>query len=71
MFYIFLLLSLGAVGVYLFRWSHYRSTLPPAPRGFPIIGNLLDLPKDYEWLHWSNYKRIYGTLSLPYTIDFS
>ena len=63
MFYIFLALSPGAIGVYLVRWSHCRSSLPPGPRGFSIIRNLLNLPKDYEWLHWSNYKRIYDTLS--------
>lgn len=38
-----------------------RPPLPPGPRGLPIIGNMLDMPKDYEWLHWSKHKDLYGT----------
>lgn len=37
--------------------------LPPGPKGLPIVGNLLDLPKpgEYEAKHWIKHKDIYGS----------
>lgn len=36
--------------------------LPPGPKGFPIIGNINDLPTPAtpEWQHWLQHKDIYG-----------
>jgi hypothetical protein len=39
-----------------------KGPLPPGPRGLPFIGNALDMPKDYEWLHWAKHKELYGEL---------
>lgn len=36
---------------------------PPGPLGWPIIGNLLDYPSEYEWLYWAKYKDRYGPVS--------
>ena len=63
-------LSLAAVGVFIFRWLRYRVSLPPGPRGFPIIGNILTLPKEYEWIHWSKHKTIYGAFTLSCDVDY-
>ena len=34
--------------------------LPPGPKGYPIIENLLDIPKGYNPLDWAKFKELYG-----------
>ncbi|KIJ31214.1 hypothetical protein M422DRAFT_267167 [Sphaerobolus stellatus SS14] len=36
--------------------------LPPGPKSKPIIGNVLDLPKDHEWLMLLKGANQYGEL---------
>ena len=39
--------------------------LPPGPKGLPIIGNFLQLPKDNEWEAFRDLGNIYGTSMYP------
>ena len=39
-----------------------RSDLPPGPRGYPIVGNLFDLPHTYIWEKFAEFGQQYGTL---------
>ncbi|KAL4261036.1 cytochrome P450 family protein [Pleurotus pulmonarius] len=51
---IFLALLFALVG--LQRWRKTRFPLPPGPSGYPIVGNLFDMPSEHHWvkyLHWS------------------
>ena len=33
---------------------------PPGPRPLPIIGNLLDIPKESSWLAYAKFAKTYG-----------
>ena len=50
---------------YLFFNKRNNSRLPPGPPGWPIIGNLLDLPRQGipEYRHWLEHKDKYGPIS--------
>lgn len=37
-----------------------QKRLPPGPRGWPIVGNILDIPKEYEWYFFGSLKEKYG-----------
>ncbi|KAF5534090.1 oxidoreductase [Fusarium napiforme] len=45
--------------------TRHDAKLPPGPRGLPLIGNVLDLPRDgqFEAHHWARHKDLYGNIS--------
>jgi hypothetical protein len=65
-----LFLILAAVA-FLFCFQIWRklqeknNNLPPGPRGFPVIGNVSDLPPSNapEYQHWLKFKDAYGPIS--------
>jgi hypothetical protein len=44
---------------------------PPGPRSLPIIGNLLDLPKEFAWLAFTSFSEQYGTILLSAAVHFT
>ena len=50
---------------YLSRRSIVR---PPGPRGFPLIGNALQMPYGHEWLRYAQWGAQYGDSSHQCTI---
>jgi len=61
------LLSFG-LALSAIRDLQRRRRCPPGPRPLPIIGNLLDIPKESSWLAYTDFSKKYGeVLSLvPY-----
>ena len=40
-----------------------RRRFHPGPKGIPVLGNVLDVPKDYAWLTYQDWSRRYGKQS--------
>lgn len=61
--------SCGVIALYvisrLLRGKGDGRPLPPGPKGFPVLGNINDLPKpgEPEWEHWLQHKDLYGAYS--------
>ncbi|KAI0064833.1 cytochrome P450 [Artomyces pyxidatus] len=44
------------------RRKRHGLPYPPGPRGFPIIGNMFDLPNDRFWLTYESWAKVYGDI---------
>lgn len=60
----------GALIVAVLAWSGMRALKnkrnfppPPGPKGFMLIGNMFDIPKEREWLTYTDWGKKYGILS--------
>ncbi|GJE86541.1 cytochrome P450 [Phanerochaete sordida] len=42
--------------------SRQRARYPPGPKGLPVIGNVLDMPKEHEWLTFASWGEKYGDI---------
>lgn len=62
--------TLGALSVVvLYIASHKNARRPPGPKGWPLIGNLLDTPKSgSEWVAYHQMCKKYGA-SHPHTLE--
>lgn len=69
-----IILFLGAVALIVsiisIRYYAFRRKLPPGPRGLPIIGNLLEMPKSHPWRTHTEMHKKYGPIfSMQYGLN--
>ncbi|OCH88086.1 cytochrome P450 [Obba rivulosa] len=62
-----LALCIGVIfaGILGYSWKNaFPRSLPypPGPKGWPLIGNVLDVPKSYPWTVYRDWSRKYGTI---------
>ena len=64
----------SAMTALLFLWLNEREKrrvanpqglpLPPGPKPLPIIGNVIDMPRGYEWLTYSEWAKQFGAAQI-------
>ena len=54
------LTALGALTWLLEKRSEARLPLLPGPKPLPLIGNLLDIPGEKDWLVYHGWAKTYG-----------
>ncbi|KAJ7482980.1 cytochrome P450 [Mycena galericulata] len=55
----FIVATVVALGCHLYT-TRKSLPLPPGPKGWPLIGNVLDMPKSHAWKTFARWGDIYG-----------
>jgi len=60
--------ALAVLALVCFTALAYSSTqslvgrLSPGPKGWPLIGNVLDMPSSHEWISFAKWRKVYGDI---------
>ena len=70
MYTLLLLSCLSLLGLLNILGRRRRQRLPPGPPGLPVIGNILDLPKDgQDWISYQRWGEAYGTSTIAFNFQ--
>ncbi|PSS35616.1 hypothetical protein PHLCEN_2v1439 [Hermanssonia centrifuga] len=58
----FVLVALGIFLVTQLFTGRSKPSLPPGPKGLPLIGNVLDMPPSHEWLTFAKWGERFGDI---------
>ncbi|KII86265.1 hypothetical protein PLICRDRAFT_164703 [Plicaturopsis crispa FD-325 SS-3] len=57
---------LAGLAIYLLQrvseQAKRRASLPPGPRGLPLVGNLFDMPTSNQWMKFAEWGKKYGDI---------
>jgi len=59
---LYLLASIVTVFLYIRKKRSPLLPLPPGPHGYPVIGNVYDIPQEYAWIAYSKWAKKYGNI---------
>ncbi len=63
----YFILAVGIISYILNCWikisKNKNLSLPPGPKGYPVIGNVYQTPQRYPWLAYAEWKEKYGSVS--------
>lgn len=51
---------LAVAAIFLPMLRRKRKKYPPGPAGLPIIGNMFDMPSQFQWITFANWSKDYG-----------
>jgi hypothetical protein len=58
-------LCLAGIGAYLVKQALNKNpSYPPGPRGWPLVGNIQDIPQTKPWLTFAEWGKKYGACLL-------
>ncbi|TFL03965.1 cytochrome P450 [Pterulicium gracile] len=52
---------LAVAAIFLPMLRRKRKKYPPGPAGLPIIGNMFDMPSQFQWITFANWSKDYGS----------